>query len=97
MLNEVVPWIVNHVQPWYHMGQPPQTLAIILLSLGAFTYAKHPEGILEFQKRKSLDAIQRMIDSAQGPRVASTPGSSPPTAPEPLGLGRTAAVGGKAS
>ena len=62
VLNQVLPWIVNHVQPWYHMGLPPQTLAIILLSLGAFTYAKHPEGVLEFQKRKSLDVAQRGLD-----------------------------------
>jgi hypothetical protein len=48
------------------MGQPPQTLAIILLSIGAFTYAKHPEGVLEFQKRRSLDAIQRLIDRRKG-------------------------------
>jgi len=76
ILNEVVPWTVDHVQPWYHMGQPPQTLAIILLSLGAFTYAKHPEGILEFNKRKSLEAIQRLIDrrSSKG-GFSSAPGA----------------------
>ena len=62
ILNQTLPWLVNHVQPWYHMGQPPQTLAIILLSLGAFTYAKHPEGVLEFNKRRSLDRVQRGID-----------------------------------
>ncbi len=66
VLNQVVPWIVNNVQPWYHLGQPPQTLAIILLSIGAFTYAKHPEGVLEFQKRRSLDMLQRVIDRFQG-------------------------------
>jgi hypothetical protein len=48
------------------MGQPPQTLAIILLSIGAFTYAKHPEGVLEFQKRRSLDRVQRTIDRFKG-------------------------------
>ena len=47
------------------MGQPPQTLAIILLSVGAFTYAKHPEGVLEFQKRRSLDKVQKQIDRFQ--------------------------------
>ncbi len=71
VLNQLVPWIINHVQPWYHMGLPPQTLAIILLSLGAFTYAKHPEGVLEFQKRKSLDAVQRAIDWFKRPRTGS--------------------------
>jgi branched-chain amino acid transport system permease protein len=63
ILNGVVPWTVNHVQPWYHMGNPPATLFIILLSLGAFTYARHPEGILEFNKRRSLAAVQRRFGS----------------------------------
>ena len=48
------------------MGPPPQTLAIILLSIGAFTYAKHPEGVLEFNKRRSLDRVQRAIDRYKG-------------------------------
>jgi hypothetical protein len=85
VLNEVLPWVVNHVQPWYHMGLPPQTLAIILLSLGAFTYAKHPEGVLEFQKRKSLDAAQRGLDWFAGRKDAGNPGSRrAEPAPEPL-------------
>jgi branched-subunit amino acid ABC-type transport system permease component len=85
VLNEVVPWITNHVQPWYHMGQPPQTLAIILLSLGAFTYAKHPEGVLEYQKRKSLDVAQRGIDWFKGRKDVGNPSSElTETAPEPL-------------
>jgi branched-subunit amino acid ABC-type transport system permease component len=68
ILNQAVPWITNNVQPWYTMGPPPQTLAIILLSIGAFTYARHPEGVLEYNKRRSLDAIQRMIDRRKGRR-----------------------------
>jgi hypothetical protein len=48
------------------MGLPPQTLAIILLSVGAFTYAKHPEGVLEYQKSRSLNAVQRGIDRFKG-------------------------------
>jgi branched-chain amino acid transport system permease protein len=66
ILNQSLPWLVNNVQPWYHMGPPPQTLAIILLSIGAFTYAKHPEGVLEFNKRRSLDRVQRAIDRYKG-------------------------------
>ncbi len=66
IFNQALPWTVNAIQPWYHMGQPPQTLAIILLSIGAFTYAKHPEGILEFQKRRSLDRVQRVHRPLQG-------------------------------
>lgn len=34
----------------------------ILFGLGAMTYAKHPEGILEFQKRQSLAFVQRHLD-----------------------------------
>ena len=80
VLNQVVPWIANHVQPWYHMGQPPQTLAIILLSIGAFTYAKHPEGVLEFQKRRSLDMVQRVIDHFQGRgKIDATPEPGEPS------------------
>jgi hypothetical protein len=95
VLNEVVPWITNHVQPWYHMGQPPQTLAIILLSLGAFTYAKHPEGILEFNKRKSLEAIQRLIDRRSSKGGVSTAGGGSLDGNETVGL--PAAAGGPAS
>jgi branched-chain amino acid transport system permease protein len=90
VLNQAVPWIVNHVQPLYHMGQPPQTLAIILLSIGAFTYAKHPEGVLEFQKRRSLDMVQRRIDRFKGRGKVDDGAASPsdprePFAPAPAG------------
>jgi ABC-type branched-subunit amino acid transport system permease subunit len=34
----------------------------ILFGLGAMTYAKHPEGILEFQKRKGLMFAQRHLE-----------------------------------
>lgn len=34
----------------------------ILFGLGAIAYAKHPEGILEANKRKSLDFVQRKLD-----------------------------------
>jgi len=34
----------------------------ILFGLGAITYAKHPEGILEFQKRQSMARVQQWLD-----------------------------------
>lgn len=34
---------------------------IVLFGLGAITYARHPEGVLEFQKGKSLAAIQKRL------------------------------------
>ncbi len=49
--------------------------------LGAFTYAKHPEGILEFQKRKSLEFVQRQIDRRRAP--ADSAGSDTGSAPVP--------------
>lgn len=33
----------------------------VLFGLAAITYARHPEGVLEFQKRKSLAAIERRL------------------------------------
>jgi branched-chain amino acid transport system permease protein len=53
-----IPWIVN-LQPWYHMTSLPLGLQTVLFGLGALTFAKHPEGILEFNKRKSYEAMTR--------------------------------------
>src|SRR5262249_1350754 len=61
-----IPWGVDHVQPFYHMSSLPAGLQPILFGLGALTYAKHPEGILEFQKRRSLARVQRGIDKFKG-------------------------------
>jgi branched-chain amino acid transport system permease protein len=33
----------------------------VLFGLGAITYARHPEGVLEFQKRRSMAAIERRL------------------------------------
>ena len=73
-----IPWLVNHVQPWYHMGGLPIGLQTILFGLGAITYAKHPEGILEFNKRKSGDRMMRL--GARFKRDEHDP--EPPAAPE---------------
>ena len=40
----------------------------VLFGLGALTYARHPEGILEAQKRQVIGAIQRRIDRRHGRR-----------------------------
>jgi ABC-type branched-subunit amino acid transport system permease subunit len=94
VLNQAVPWITNHVQPWYHMGQPPQTLAIILLTLGAFTYARHPEGILEYNKRRSLDFFQRMIDRRSSKSdVDNAEGSGGPATPATITVSATTGSG----
>ena len=55
------------------MGALPPGLQTILFGLGALTYAKHPEGILEFQKRRSLARVQRMIDRFKGRGASDAP------------------------
>ena len=37
----------------------PESIFFILFGLGAITYARHPEGVVEFQTRKSIDAQVR--------------------------------------
>jgi branched-chain amino acid transport system permease protein len=52
----------------------PTEVQYILFGLGALTYARHPEGILEAQKRAFLGSIQRRMDKrARG----ATPGALP--------------------
>ena len=75
-----IPFLVNHVQPLYHMSALPAGLQPILFGLGALTYAKHPEGILEFQKRRSYERIQSLIDRFKGRGKAGAP-SAPAGAP----------------
>ncbi len=43
----------------------------ILFGLGAITYAKHPEGILEYNKRKSLETVQRFLLRGKPPPGAA--------------------------
>lgn len=75
-----IPWIVNHVQPWYDMAELPTGLTFIFFGLGAIAYARHPEGVLEHNKRASLARVQRRIDARRARRVAdpiSTAGGGP--------------------
>ena len=48
-----------------------QSLTIILLSVGAFTYAKHPEGIVEYVKRRLAMTIFRAVEHREHALVAS--------------------------
>jgi branched-chain amino acid transport system permease protein len=47
----------------------------VLFGLGALTYARHPEGILEAQKRQVIGAIQRRLDR-RGPTAVAAAGSA---------------------
>ncbi len=54
----------------------------ILFGLGAITYAKHPEGILEYNKRRSLETVQRFLLRGKPPPGAAG-GQVVPARPEP--------------
>ena len=45
----------------------------ILFGLGAITYAKNPEGILEAQKRRSNAFVQRQLDRFKRSRAEPAP------------------------
>jgi len=53
---------------------PPQfaNLTFVLFAFGALTYAKHPEGILEFQKRRSMQRFEPLFER-WFPRPAADP------------------------
>ena len=53
-----------------------QSIAFVMFGLGALTYAKHPEGIVEFQTRR---AVQRVLDllSRRGKGTDAAPASGP--------------------
>ena len=55
-----------------------QSLVFVLFAFGALTYAAHPEGVLEFQKRRSTLRFERLLFSGSG-RGAS-PGDQGPQA-----------------
>lgn len=62
-----LPWIINHVQPFWHVNALPAGVALIFFGLGAVTYARNPEGILEASKRKSMERMQRIADRRKPP------------------------------
>ncbi len=81
-IHLTAPW-ANGYHEWYHLHSLPAALVPIFFGIGAFTYAKHPEGILEFQKRRSLGRVQRGIDHFSkhddegSPPAVAAPASEP--------------------
>jgi branched-chain amino acid transport system permease protein len=62
------------------------SLTIVLFAFGALTYSAHPEGILEFQKRRWTLRFERLLfGERELPSTPSTP--SPPSAPSAATLG----------
>jgi branched-chain amino acid transport system permease protein len=62
------------------------SLTIVLFAFGALTYSAHPEGILEFQKRRWTLRFERLIF---GDREGAEPVSLGPPAPAASGPGRS--------
>ena len=65
--------------------RPPRFNGIeaILFAVGTLTYARHPEGILEFQKTRWMNRIAKLFqryDERQG-RASPDPAGAPPGAP----------------
>jgi len=55
----------------------PGEFQFVLFGLSAVVYAKHPEGILEFGKRKQLEAIQRGLDRRNRSGAPEAPAQVP--------------------
>jgi len=54
-----------------------QGVAFILFGFGAFTYAKHPEGVIEFQTTAAVNRIVRRVE-----RRRAAPGEPPTDTPD---------------
>lgn len=59
----------------------PQAWAFILFGVGALTYARHPEGVVEANTRSSLAAIQRLFGHRE-PDPTTPPAPSRPPPPD---------------
>ncbi len=57
-------------------------LTFVLFAFGAFTYAKHPEGILEFQKRRWTQRFEGLFNKDPAIGAAGAPPPAPAARPE---------------
>jgi branched-chain amino acid transport system permease protein len=73
-----IPWIINHIQPFGKVNSVPTAVQFIVFGLGALTYARHPEGILEANKRKPIEALNRFFEKRNG-RQGPTQNAGAPT------------------
>ncbi len=62
VLPTAIPWLYNHALPFADITAISIGWQQIFFGLGAVTYAKHPEGILESNKTASLTRVQGLID-----------------------------------
>ena len=67
-----------------------QGIEFVLFAVGAFTYAKHPEGIVEFQKTRWMNRVARLLQHWDARR-----GKTPPSL-DPSSDGRSVRIPGTA-
>ncbi len=67
--------------PGWTIDSVPAGLATVFFGIGAITYAKHPEGVLEHNKRKSLARTQEWLDKFKARRNGTDVGEPPPDVP----------------
>jgi hypothetical protein len=67
------------------------SLVFVFFAFGALTYASHPEGVLEFQRRNWTGRFDRLLFMKDGGPESPVPGDGP--AP---GVGPAAVAGGAA-
>jgi branched-subunit amino acid ABC-type transport system permease component len=60
-----------------------KSYAVIFFGLGAITYARHPEGVIEANSRKSIDRAQRRLERRKAKAAAGGDEGPPPPGPEP--------------
>ncbi len=74
---------------------PPRFIGIefILFAVGTLTYARHPEGIVEYQKTRWMNRIAKLFQRYDERRGRATPGTalSTPGSPSPAPLAGPAA------
>ena len=109
LLERLFAWPGNVLDTYPEMGEPLATVlgwisptwavpvAFILFGFGAITYARHPEGSIEAQTARVVNAIVRRVGRSGADRDAEGPGSPDPgsgnsgrhdgTSPERTGRG----------
>jgi hypothetical protein len=55
------------------------SLTVALFAFGALTYAAHPEGVLEYQKRRWNQRFERLFFNRGSPKSPESPELTPAT------------------
>jgi branched-chain amino acid transport system permease protein len=64
-------FVINQILTYLPSRFGGQSLTIVLFAFGALQYAQHPEGILEFQKRRWTMRFERLFFSREAAELAT--------------------------